>query len=430
MNYQDFKKKINNKLIIFLIFYLTILIGFYFDEDALGGANHDFLLHYRIVERFNIDFFETFKNFGNREMDLGTRNSPIFWIILSFFNKLISIDIIRAINTIVSLLIGFSLFKCLKLKFKNQSEISLILLTSIIFLSPTVRALSIWPYNQIWGLLFFILSIFYFLKFKESLNIKNKIRLSLKFLFFLILSSYIHPSFAIFIIYYSFHLFYEFKVSKYLIYLILYCLVLSIPFFLYVNSMNILEIFYKAEGIDVDVTQSLNISNKIIIIFTMLLFFILPLINLRKIFFEIKSIKLVPLLITLFIGFICIYFFNFPYFDGGSFGGGFFHKLSNILFKNNFLLYFIFIISLIIIYLILFKEKKLNNLILLIMLILSNPQFTIYNKYFDPLIFIIFLTLFEFDIKKHFFEKKYRYFQLYFISISYFIMALLKPYVL
>ena len=127
---------------------------------------------------------------------------------------------------------------------------------------------------------------------------------------------------------------------------------------------------------------------------------------------------------------LCIYFFNFPYFDGGSFGGGFFHKLSNILFKNNFLLYFIFIISLITIYLILFKEKKLNNLILLIMLILSNPQFTIYNKYFDPLIFIIFLTLFEFDIKKHFFEKKYRYFQIYFISISYLVMALLKPYVL
>ena len=430
MNYQDIKKKINNKLIIFLIFYLTILIGFYFDEDALGGANHDFLLHYRIVERFNINFFETFKNFGDREMDLGTRNSPIFWIILSFFNKLISIDVLRAINTIVSLLIGFSLFKCLKLKFKNQSEISLILLTSIIFLSPTVRALSIWPYNQIWGLLFFILSIFYFLKFKESSNIHIKIGLSLKFLFFLILSSYIHPSFAIFIIYYAFHLFYEFKVSKYLIYLILYCLFLSIPFFLYVSSLDILEIFYRAEGVDVNVSQSLNVSNKIIIIFTMLLFFILPLINLRKIFFEIKSIQLAPLLITISISFICIYFFNFPYFDGGSFGGGFFHKFSNILFNNNFLLYFIFIISLIMIYLILFKEKKLNNLILLIILILSNPQFTIYNKYFDPLIFIIFLTLFEFDIKKYFFEKKYRYLQLYLISVSYFIMALLKPYVL
>jgi len=194
--------------------------------------------------------------------------------------------------------------------------------------------------------------------------------------------------------------------------------------------LDILEIFYRAEGVDVNVSQSLNVSNKIIIIFTMLLFFILPLINLRKIFFEIKSIQLAPLLITISISFICIYFFNFPYFDGGSFGGGFFHKFSNILFNNNFLLYFIFIISLIMIYLILFKEKKLNNLILLIILILSNPQFTIYNKYFDPLIFIIFLTLFEFDIKKHFFEKKYRYLQLYLISVSYFIMALLKAYVL
>lgn len=426
MDYKNIKNLFTSKLGVFLIFYLSILIGFYFDENALGGAEHDFIHHYQFSQKFNVSFFEMFNRFGDE--DMGTRNSPIFWIIIALLNKIIPIEIIRILNSLVSLLIGFCLYNCLKIKFKNQSEITLILLTSTIFLSPTIRSLSIWPYNQIWGLLLFILSIYYFLKFKETTNKDFKFNLSLKFLFFLIMSSYIHPSFAIFILYYIFHLYDTYKFSKYSFNLIIFCLSLSIPFFIYLFSTNVIHAFYSAEGIDVSISQSLNLSNKIIIISTMFLFFILPIININKTIEEIKLIKFKTLLIILFLGFINIYYFNFPYFESGGFGGGFFHKLSNKLFENNFLLYFVFFISLITMLGVF--ANKIDNYILFIILILSNPQFTIYNKYFDPLIFVLFLTLFKFDIEKHFFEKKYKFLQLYSILILFLMMSLFKSYVL
>jgi hypothetical protein len=424
MNSYKIKDFNINKIYVFSFFYLTILIGFYFDENALGGAKHDFFHHYEISQQFNINFSDTFLNFGNSEMGNGTRNSPIFWIVIAFFNKLFPFDLLRVLNSLVSILIGVYLYKCLALKFKDQNQTALIFLTSVIFLSPTIRSLSIWPYNLIWGLFFFILSIYYFLKFADSTNFNLKFKFSLKVLFFLILSSYIHPSFAVFIIYYTYLFYTYFKLSKYSFYLFLFSLILSIPFFFYIHLINIFDTFYGAEGLDVSFSQSINLSNKIMVILTMFLFFIFPIINIKKTFKEIISIKILPLFIILFFGFLNIYFFNFPYYEGGAFGGGFFHKLSNILFKNNYFFYFIFIVSLFIIYGIL--PKNFDNFILLIILILSNPQFTIYNKYFDPLIFILFLTLFKLDIENHFFKKKYKFIQLYSLTIVYLLMALFK----
>ncbi len=426
MDYKNLENFFIKKYGIFFIFYLSILVGFYFDENALGGARHDFFHHYQFSQKFNINFNEMFSRFG--DADMGTRNSPIFWIIISFLNKFINLETIRILNSTVSLLIAFFFYKCLKLKFSNQKDLALLLIASTVFLSPTIRSLSIWPYNLTWGLLLFILSIYNFLKFENTIDKSKKFRFSLKFLFFLILSSYIHPSFAIFVVYYFFHLYFTFKFSKYSFYLIFFCLTLSVPFFAYVYSTDILSNFYSAEGINIGISQSLNISNKIIIISSMFLFFILPIINIKKVIFEKKLIKKNLLIILLIFGLINIYFFNFPYFEGGGFGGGFFHKVSNKLFGNNILFYLIFFLSLTTI--VALFSKNWENYILLSLLILSNPQFTIYNKYFDPLIFILFLTAFKFDIKNHFFKKRNKFIQLYTFTAVYLMMSLFKSYVL
>ena len=55
---------------------------------------------------------------------------------------------------------------------------------------------------------------------------------------------------------------------------------------------------------------------------------------------------------------------------------------------------------------VLFILKKVNYLILFIIFFLYNPQFTIYNKYYDPLIFIISFLLLELDLKITIFKKK------------------------
>ena len=54
----------------------------------------------------------------------------------------------------------------------------------------------------------------------------------------------------------------------------------------------------------------------------------------------------------------------------------------------------------------------------------------IYNKYYDPLIYILFLTLFHLDMDRHYFKKKYKHVQLYCLSIGYLTIAFFKNYLL
>ena len=424
MNF-DYKKLYNYKGLIFFIFYSTILLGFFFNEDSLGGAEHDFSHHYKMSQMFNNDFFQTLEGFNSR-------NSPIFWILIAFLNKILTLETIRLLNTLCSLLIVFFLYKCLLLRFKNNNKILLIFLASSIFLSPTIRSLSIWPYSLIWGLLFFTISIYYFLKFKRTIDIRTSFITSVKLLFFLIFSSYIFPSFAVFFIYYFFYIFKKFKLSKNLFFLLIYSFLLSIPAIYYIFDKQILAMFATSQGFGVEkgvsLSLSINLSNKIMVISTMFLFFILPIINLKETLIGFKKINY-QAFIFMFMFFITnVYFFNFPYIEGGTWGGGFFHKFSNRFFYNNFIFYFVFILSVFTIYSILLKNW--NNYLLLILLVLLTPQFTIYNKYYDPLIYILFITLFDLDMNKHYFKKKYKQIQLYSLSIGYLGIALFKSYLL
>ena len=429
MNF-NYKKFYNNKEVIFLIFYSTILLSFLFSEDTLGGAKHDFLHHYKISQAFNNDFLKTFKIFGTE--DLLSRNSPIFWIAIGFLDKVFSLETIRLLNSICSLLIVIFLYKCLLLKFNNQKKILLIFLASAIFLSPTIRSLSIWPYSLIWGLLFFIISIYYFLKFKKTNNTKINFIMSIKILSFLILISYIYPPFGVFFIYFFFHIFKKFKFSKNLLFLLIYAFFLSIPAIYYILDKQTIVIFARTQGFgeekNIGFSEIFNLSNKILLISTMFLFFILPIINFKQTFIDFQKINYK---VFIFIFIFCItnvYFFNFPYIEGGAWGGGFFHKFSNRFFYNNFLFYIIFIFSVFTIYFVLLKNW--NNYLLLISLILLTPQFTIYNKYYDPLIYILFITLFELDMNKHYFKKKYKQVQLYSLSTGYLGIAFFKNYLL
>ena len=193
----------------------------------------------------------------------------------------------------------------------------------------------------------------------------------------------------------------------------------------YIVEKDVITSFTHAQGISTSLGESLNISNKIIIISTMILFFILPIINLNELLRKLKDIKILSLIIMFIFFAVNIYFFNFPSMKVGGFGGGFFYKLSNLIFENNYLFFLSFLISIITIYLTTYRNW--NNYFIFLLLILFNPQLTIYNKYYDPLIYIIFLLLINFDANKHFFEKKYNYLQLYFLYIAYLLMGLLKP---
>ena len=113
-------------LIVFFALYITVLLGFYFNEDNLGGAAHDALHHFKIAQRFNEDFYNTLFNYGNSEFDLATRNSPVFWIFISVLNKFFSYEVIRILNSTILFAIGLVFYKCLLLKFKDFNKIYLL----------------------------------------------------------------------------------------------------------------------------------------------------------------------------------------------------------------------------------------------------------------------------------------------------------------
>ena len=418
IKYNDF-----NILLVFFLFYISILIGFYLNEDSLGGARNDFDYYYKISLSFAENFFKTFSDYDTSVSDMPTRSSPLFWIILSQISKFISYDYLRIINSSVSLLICFYFFKCLKIRFKQIKDIILAFLACTIFLSPTVRSLSIWPYTNIWGLLFFIISIFYFLKFLDTKQGEAKFKQSIITIFFVVLSAYIHPAFGIFFLFYLINFFLFYKFDKKIFLLLIFSFILATPFLFYINSKDILLVFKSAQGISTDNFNTLNISNKILIISSMMCFFIAPILNFKLVIDELLKLKAIEVVAIIIFCLINIYFFNYPKYDSG-FGGGFFYKLSNILFQNNYLFFIISIFSILYIYSIL--KKKFNNSLIFFLIILFTPQLTIYHKYYDPLILVIFMTLINFDIKKHFFDKKYRFLQLYLLSVCYLIIGIFK----
>ena len=212
--------------------------------------------------------------------------------------------------------------------------------------------------------------------------------------------------------------------SKKVFFLVVLNLVLAFPAFYYVFVLDI-NFFLKsaAIGIGENKIYFYNLFNDILITFSIVFFYLVPFLFFKVIrFYNILNIR--NILISLFIFSVCI--FNFDYNYSYS-GGGIFFKLSNYFFDNNYLFYLISFFS-ILIFCSLISTNYLN-IFLFILIILNNPQYTIYHKYFDPFLLIAYLTIFSFniDLKKIFHEKNYLFIFAYYLVFL--IISNLKIYV-
>ena len=408
-----------NYYLIFFLFYLTIVVGFYFNEDSLGGAKHDYIYHLKFVSLFKENnFIDGLKMFGGPNYEV--RNSPFFYIIYAFFDNYFSLETLRKFNTIISLFIAIAFFKCLKIRFKNEKNLILSLISCFIFLSPTVRSLSVWPYPLLWGILFFIISLFYYLLFLESKETKKEIKYAILTTLFIILAAYIHPPLAVFNVFYLFN-FYKYLKNLNFFLIILINILFIIPAVIFLIENGIF--FLKTTGADVGIGTSLNFFNKIIIISTIILYFLFPIINPFKLIKEIiHNLNYRKIILFILTTILLSFFFNYEF--TAIHGGGFVHKFSHMLFGNDIFLFVIFFISIICFY-ILFNNK-INNYIIYLLIILSNIQYTIYNKYYDILVVILFFIISDIDIKKRFFEDRKILFFFYFIYLFYYLVTVFK----
>ena len=196
---MNFSQKNRYNYIILFIFYISLLFGYYFDENLNLGAMGDwFHTDVPVIKASAIDLKETLLNYEK----FGHRHSPVYLIFLSVFYEFgFSLDIIRFVHLHISLILVFLFYRCLVFKFEDIEKNLVFILSLSLFLSPTFRSLSIWPSTRIIGLIFFTLSIYEFLKYQKY----NKQVFIYKNLVYLIISSYISPNFSIFIIYFFYH---------------------------------------------------------------------------------------------------------------------------------------------------------------------------------------------------------------------------------
>ena len=399
-----------------IILYFSLLIGFYYNENSTGGALIDYFGQKQISISFSNNFLNTFLNFDETR----TRHSPVLIILLSFLEKFQVNDLlIRLINLHICLILPIIFYRCLEIKFYNIDKKYLILLSGLIFLSPTFRSLSIWPDSRIWGLLFFSFSIYYFLLYKKHKNFSNCIYVVI----FYTISSYFSPNFSVFSIYFMFYFFKELNIKE-IVKLLILNILLSFPAFYYIFVLDI-NFMFSATAVPGGAGDAdNNIFNKILIISSIIIFYMIPFLISKSVNIKFKNIKIVNLIFLLILFCTSLYFFNYKF---EYTGGGVFFKISNFMFDNN-LFFFIFVIfSLILNYLIF--SSSLNNILIILLLILNNPQLTIYHKYYDPFLLILFLTLFDLDLnkKKLFSQKSMNVF--YSFSLFFLIISISKSYV-
>ncbi len=383
---------------IYLIFLLygVLLIGFFLNADPNGGAFNDYQNHIRLITDLKENFFETLFNFDK----YATRHSPILYILISFFYKLNIPDaFIRFLSIHFCLLLPIIFYKSILIKFKDIDKNYALLLSGLIFLSPTFWSLSIWPDSRMFGLIFFSLSILFFLKFE--IEDKDHFNNSIKCILSYTLASYISPNFSIFSIFYFYFFLKKFNLSKEIIYIILLNIILSLPAIFYIFSLDTIFLFNTAvPSGNIDNSQIFNFSNKILIIFSIIFFYAIPFLLTKSIKLNYRDIKIIILsfIIILILGYFFDYNFNLT-------GGGIFFKISYFLTKNNYLFFIICFFS--IIFILNIMKMEIKNSILIILLILSNPQYTIYHKYYDSLLLILFTLLFSINLNiRNFFNYR------------------------
>lgn len=366
--------------LVYIIFTSTLFLGLYFGEDIAGGAIYDYNIHKATIDKvFKDGLLYGLLNYDN----FSNSHSPLFIIIL---NTLISNNELfgRLIFLFISSLIVIIFYKTLILKYKNNF-LHLFILSNFFLLSPYFRSYSIWPGDETIALIFICLSIYFGLRFLQS----N--RNYLIFLFANVLSiaiaSYLRPIYCIFSIYFFFIFFINNSFNlRFFIYYLISNIFLAFPAFYYVFILDVK--FFSSSLV------GFNIVNTFTLFYLTIFFYLTPflLLDLKKIIsrFDLKNFFL-SILFTI----VVIIYFNYEM----SAGGGFYLKISELIFDNYLLVYILFPVA--------FYScneflelKKTKNLILFLLLIFIEIDGFFFMESYDPFFYILFFTLFDLNINK------------------------------
>jgi len=389
--------KINNyNKFLYLILSLSLFVDLYFNIDSAGSGG------------FIIDFNSTWPLVENPlafKTDLDFK-FPLHYYIAAIIYKIFNDkELFRFVYCVLALPIPYLFFLSLSIKFKKIDFNNLFLFSLVIFLLPSFRSAAVWPNTQITGIFFFLISLYYFLRWedKKQFNIFNKeILLTI---IFMSLTVYSRQLYAM-IFFYFMIVFYQ-KLSKNIFFKTsLIVGLFSLPGIIFVIYLpKILKVTFEFK-----LYNSLLVNSSIISFYLIPFFLIIYFFKKKNLF---KDIKLILPIIIFFV-FICSLFFNYNY----LLGGGYFLKLSKILFDNFYFFYITSIIGFYLIYL-LSKEDKLN-LILNLIILFSISAFIIFMKYFEPMYLLALFLLFKTELTNLFLKNKKNIY----LYLSYFLLYL------
>ena len=369
---------INNKTLSYIFFFFTLLAAFYFGENSSGGSKNDYFITKKFFDAFQESFSNGFYVFTHPT----GYQLPSFYFLIGNLINIIGETNTKYLYLIISSLIPLVLYNVLKKKFPNVQEDYLFYLSLLIFLSPYFRSSAVWLTTDNLALLFFLLSINFFLEIEYS-N-KNIFRKSLYCFLFLILASYIRQYYSIFFILY----FYKISIKQKFFenfYILLFNFICSIPALLYYFIIS-----KNSETSDAFDYIKIDIFFNFLVFTSLFFFYIIPFLfshNIKDFISLLKTKKKdISIIIAIFLLFFLLY--NMPLHE---FGGGAFYKISKLTNLN--LFFFFSLIGVLILYII--NRDNLTNYLIYFILVISFPKNIIFQKYYDPLLFILILTLFD-----------------------------------
>ena len=428
MNYQNL---IINNITLFIISFFTIgffLLGYLLGENSAGAGNFDgdFTHVWNNLLLFkNNNFWTALEaTAGIGENNYESSRTPLIYIINAYLNPLVE-DKKNYIFSIFifSIIVFYFFYYAIKKNYENEINKScILLLSSIILLSPYFRTSSYWGLEENFGIFSLLISAIYY-KNVFTKNLDNRKTNILSLIFFSSLCVYFDQKLIIIPLYCFLRLIFDNKIkdNEKIIIAFLY-FILSIPFiYLIYIWKNLLPV---ADAEIRNTLQNIYLKNFGLSL-TIIAFYIFPFLFLKKDKFILnfkKKINNYVIYILIFIIFLYIFvLIKIDPLEKELLGNGIIYKLSLVLFNNfeiaKIFLYISFIISFMIIYL--YIDNKRDYFFIIFLSLSSIFLWPLLQEYFDPLMFILLLLFF--DTKIYFSIKKILFLFSYFLA--FFIIA-------
>ena len=377
-------------------------------QTKAGGVVNDLVTHWKYIISLKKDLSNLFILTLGEDSKL--INYPLHHLIFSQLNFIYSLNTYLITVLIVSLFLPFILYFSLKERFEILDKSNLFLLSSIILIFPVFQYSAIWGNNHNTALIFFSLGIFFLNSFVKT-NFKEILKLLIAIIFFT-LACYTKQFYIFFFIFILIFLINKISLKRFA-FISIFIVLCAIPgiYFLFLNPL----LFF---GIKQSTT---NFNSAILVSASIIFFYLVPFIiqiiinnnDYRKLNLSYLFNKRI-----FFISFITTLLCSLNFIYKGDIGGGVILKFSYFLFDNHYLIIPASFLG--IYFLLYFSQNTISNYTLVILLLITfSTGFYIFQKYFEPMFYIIFLNYFDkYKILQSI--KKRNYIIIFYFCIYYF----------